>query len=109
MNSEKLLAGLALTVCLVMLLRLALPAPRRDRFDRALLRGWQQLASFTTNLFQWPTRRRQARQAALDAITRAQKKSSGSSARGQWKGNVYTPDSFGSQQDGDGPSKRDLH
>jgi hypothetical protein len=109
MNPEKLLAGLALAVCAVMLLRLALPEPRRVRFDRALLRSWQQLASFATNLIHWPTRRRQARQAALDAITRAQKKSEAPLAKGQWKGNVYTPDSFGSGRDGDAPSKRDLH
>lgn len=109
MNPEKLLAGLALLVCVAMLLRLVLSAPRRVRFDRALLRSWQQLASFVTNLIQWPSRRRQARQAAVDAITRAQKKSSRPSAKGQWKGNVYTPDAFGSEPDGDLPPKRDLH
>jgi hypothetical protein len=73
MNPEKLLAGLSLVVCAVMLLRLTLRAPRRA-----------------------------ARAAAQDAIRRAQTK-----PNGQWKGNVYTPDSFGSERKP--PSKRDLH
>jgi hypothetical protein len=102
MNPEKLLAGLALMVCAAMLLRLALPAPRRQRFDRALLRMWQRLSTTVINLIHWPARRRAAREAAQDAIRRAQNKPSG-----QWKGNVYTPDSFGSERKP--PSKRDLH
>ena len=96
------MAGLALAVCLVMLLRLALPAPRRGRFDRALLKMWQRLSLAVINLVQWPARRRAARAAAQDAIRRAQNKPSG-----QWKGNVYTPDSFGSEREP--PPNRDLH
>jgi hypothetical protein len=102
MNPEKLLAGLALAVCAVMLLRLILRAPRRERFDRALLRMWQRLSAAVTNLIHWPVRRRAAREAAQEAIRRAQNKPSG-----QWKGNVYTPDSFGPEREP--PSKRDLH
>jgi hypothetical protein len=102
MNPEKLLAGLALVVCAVMLLRLTLREPRRARFDRALLRIWQQLSASVRNLIHWPARRRAARAAAQDAIRRAQTKPSG-----QWKGNVYTPDSFGAERKP--PSKRDLH
>jgi hypothetical protein len=102
MNPEKLLAGLAFVVCVVMLLRLALPAARRDRIDRGLRRSWQYLSAAVTGLACWPARRRAARQAAQDAIRRAQNKPSG-----QWKGNVYTPDSFGSERNP--PSKRDLH
>jgi hypothetical protein len=102
MNPEKLLAGLALAVCVVMLLRLALPHRRRQRFDHALLQAWQRLSLCTMNVIQWPARRRAARAAAQDAIRRAQNKPSG-----QWKGNVYTPDSFGSEQKP--RSKRDLH
>ncbi|XVJ71397.1 MAG: hypothetical protein HEQ39_18720 [Rhizobacter sp.] len=102
MNPEKLLAGLAFAVCVVMLLRMALPAPRLGRFDRGFLRAWRQLWTACTDLMHWPARRRAARQAAQDAIRRAQNKPGG-----QWKGNVYTPDSFGSERDP--PSKRDLH
>jgi hypothetical protein len=102
MNPEKLLAALALAVCVVMLLRMAVPATRRARLDRALLRIWQQLRTAAHNLIHWSARRRAAREAAQDAIRRAQTKPSG-----QWKGNVYTPDSFGSERKP--PSKRDLH
>jgi hypothetical protein len=102
MNPEKLLAALALAVCVVMLLRMALPATRRARLDRAMLRIWQQLSASVHNLIHWSARRRAAREAAQDAIRRAQTKPSG-----QWKGNVYTPDSFGSERKP--PSKRDLH
>jgi hypothetical protein len=102
MNPEKLLAGLALAVCVGMLLRMALPAPRRGRLDRGFLRAWQQLRATLAHLIHGPARRRAAREAAQQAIRRAQNKPSG-----QWKGNVYTPDSFGS--DREPPSKRDLH
>ena len=104
MNPEKLLAALALLVCAVMLLRLVVAAPHRERFDRALSRTWQKMSSLAIQLVRWPTRRRQARQGALDAIARAQRQ-----PKGQWKGNVYTPDSFSGHKDGDTPSKRDLH
>jgi hypothetical protein len=102
MNPEKLLAGLALAVCVAVLVRLALRPPRRQRFDRALLQVWQQLSTGTMNVIQWPARRRAAREAAQEVIRRAQNKPTG-----QWKGNVYTPDSFGSERKP--PSKRDLH
>ncbi len=102
MNPEKLLAGLALAVCVVMLLRLTLRAPRRERFDRALLRMWQQRSTAVTNLIHRPARRRAAREAAQDAIRRAQNKPGG-----QWKGNVYTPDSFDSERKP--PPEGDLH
>ena len=102
MNPERLLAGLALAVCVVMLLRLALPAPRRQRFDRVLLKIWHRLSLAVIKLIQWPAQRRAARAAAQDAIRRAQNKPSG-----QWTGNVYTPDSFGSERKP--PSKNDLH
>ena len=38
---EQVLAGLGLAVCVLLLLRLTLNAPRRYRVDSALRRGWQ--------------------------------------------------------------------
>jgi hypothetical protein len=104
MNPEKLLAGLALAVCVAMLGRMLLSTTRRHRLDGALRRTWQQLKSTLIGLIHWPTHRRNARKAARDAIARAQQK-----PKGRWKGNVYTPDSFGSEPDREPPSKRDLH
>lgn len=37
---EQVLAGLVLAVCVLLLLRLTLNAPRRYRIDSALRRGW---------------------------------------------------------------------
>jgi hypothetical protein len=114
MPAEKILAALALAVCVAMLVRMALKPGRRAQCDRAALRLWRSLAQGAQALLQWPSRRRRARQAAQDAIRRAQGKAAGAAkgaARGRWKGNVYTPDAFGGQDD-DGdppPPRRDMH
>lgn len=73
---EKLLAGIVLAACAVMLLRLALGPARRQRFDAFFVRLWR-----------WPRTRRNAQKLADDAIRRAR----GGVRR---DGNVYTPDSF---------------
>lgn len=114
MHAEKILAALALAVCVAMLVRMALKPGPRAQCDRIALRLWRGLAQGTQALLQWPARRRRARQAAQDAIRRAQDKASGSAkgqSKGRWKGNVYTPDAFGGQ-DGDDeppPPRRDMH
>jgi hypothetical protein len=83
---EKGFAAIVLAACLVMLLRLALGAQRRQRFDAAAIRAWLRVRSAALALWRWPRSRRQARQLADDAIRRA--------SQGKWDGNVYTPDEF---------------
>jgi hypothetical protein len=83
---EKGLAAIVLAMCLVMLLRLALGARRRQRFDAIAIRGWLRLRGAALALWRWPRSRRQARQLADDAIRRA--------SQGQWDGNVYRPEQF---------------
>jgi hypothetical protein len=79
-------AAIVLAACLVMLLRLALGARRRQRFDAVAIRAWLRLRAAAVALWRWPRSRRQARQLADETIRRA--------SRGQWDGNVYTPDEF---------------
>ncbi len=105
MAVEKLFAGLALALCIVMLLRMTLGAQRRARLDRRALQGWKRLTQWVQYLLHWRSRRESARQASQKAIRRAQHK-----AKGKWKGNVYTPDTLGSGDDPNKPaSQRDLH
>lgn len=76
---EKVLAGIVLAVCVVMLVRLALGARARMRFDhiaRAVGRSPIMLVH-----------RIRAARAAAQAIRRAK-------SAGEWDGNVYTPKSF---------------
>lgn len=91
--SEQLLAGLTLTVCAVLLVRLCLSPARRQRFDRTVSAwGWT-LRRGALQLWHWRAARRVARTEAEAAIRRAQ----GGRARedeGEWTGNVYTPKSF---------------
>lgn len=86
MLSEKLLAGLVLAFCVVMLLRLVLGPARRQRFDRFFRNLWAGLRARAVALWRWPRSRRKAQQLADDAIRRARE--------GRWDGNVYTPDQF---------------
>ena len=83
---EKGFAAIVLAACLVMLLRLALGAQRRQRFDAAAIRAWLRLRAAAITMWRWPRSRRQARQLADETIRRA--------SQGQWDGNVYTPDEF---------------
>ena len=76
---EKVLAGLELAICAVMLLRLCQGVRARYRFDqaaRAVARGPV-----------WVVHRFRASRAAAEAIRRAK-------SAGDWQGNVYTPKSF---------------
>jgi len=76
---EKVLAGTALAVCVVMLLRLCLGARARYRFDRA----WRA----AVHAPMWVVHRVRASRGAAEAIRRAK-------SAGEWEGNVYTPKSF---------------
>lgn len=83
---EKGFAAIVLAACLVMLLRLALGARRRQRFDAVAIRIWLRLRGAALALWRWPRSRREARKLADDAIRRA--------SQGQWDGNVYRPEQF---------------
>lgn len=88
--AEKVLAGLVVAVCLVLLVRLGLKPHLRYRFDQRAREAWQGLSGGARRL----ARRRPARppspeeaeKVAQEAIRRAQE--------GSWRGNVYTPKSF---------------
>lgn len=83
---EKGFAAVVLVACLVMLLRLALGARRRQRFDAVAIRIWLRLRAAAAAVWRWPRSRREARKLADDAIRRA--------SQGQWDGNVYRPEQF---------------
>lgn len=84
--TEKILAGLVLAACVVMLLRMALSARRRDVLDRRLRAAWHGMRQWGSQLLHGRARHRAAQQAAQEAIRRAQE--------GRWDGNVYRPDAF---------------
>ena len=83
MSAERVLAAIALAVCVLLLVRLMLGTRRRMRVDAALRRGM--LA--TRGAFASIRHRREAARVADEAIKRARN-------RGEWDGNVYTPKSF---------------
>ena len=84
---EKLFAGLTVAVCMVMLVRLCLGAPRRRRFDAAAHRTWATWRRRVVHAWHWRSRRQAAARAAEAAIRRAQ-------TGVQRDGNVYKPKSF---------------
>ena len=87
---ERVFAAIVLAVCVVLLVRLMLGAPRRYRFDSALRRATQWLRRTGSSIWHWRDARRAAeaaRKVADEAIERARN-------RGEWDGNVYTPKSF---------------
>ena len=92
---QQIFAGLVLAACALLLVRLVIGERRRYRFDAAARRLWFTLRRFalwlqrkTLSLWHWRSARRQAAQAAEEAIRRAR------SADGAWDGNVYKPKSF---------------
>lgn len=89
---EPIVAGVILTLCLFGLVRLLLGRARQQRVDAALRRAWFAVRVKALTLWRWRRIRRDADQAARDAIARA----SGKPARpdGEWKGNVYEAGSF---------------
>ena len=76
---EKVLAGVGVAVCVVMLVRLCLSAQARYRFDHAV-RSVARLPMLAVH-------RVRASRGAAEAIRRAK-------TGGDWQGNVYTPKSF---------------
>ena len=101
---EKYLAGATLVVCVVLLLRLVLPAAQRRRFDgaaRSATYGARRAARKARAMVVEPYRawrlKRSAHRMADEAIRRAR------DGGGEWTGNVYRPKSFQRP-----PKKEDL-
>lgn len=102
----RVLAGVVLAVCLVLLLRMAIGLRRRERLDAALRRltgRWRRPAAGRSP----PAPRvdpREAARVADEAIRRAAR-------RGRWEGNVYKPDAFRPPDDdrSERPDRRKPH
>jgi hypothetical protein len=84
---EKVIAGIVLAVCAVLLLRLALPPRQRARLDAAWRRGVLGGRQWGRRVWFWRSHRQTATREAEEAIRRAQRKV-------QRDGNVLRPDSF---------------
>ncbi|MCV2420066.1 hypothetical protein [Paucibacter sp. DJ2R-2] len=94
-------AALGLLTCLLLALRMALPASRQRQVDAALRRAWARLRELAFQLRHWRRHRQHSKQAAAEAaelIRRAK-------ARDEVDrdGNVYRPKQF------DPKKRRDLH
>ena len=85
--TETLLAGLAVAVCAVLLVRLCLGVRLRVRFDAAMRRAWVACRLAALRIWHLRASLRRAARAADEAIERAR--------RGvERDGNVYKPKSF---------------
>lgn len=84
---EKVFAGIALAVCAVLLLRMLLPEPQRERLDAAWQRAVQGGRHLALRVWFWRTHRQRAAREAEEAIRRAQRSV-------ERDGNVIRPDSF---------------
>ena len=107
---EKLLIAIVLVACLVLLLRMALPARAQQRFDTTLRRWNWQLRGLGQRLWRWPKARKDAARTAEEVIRRAREGKRRGNGRGngrdgaqdkgqdqadgEWDGNVYRPKSF---------------
>jgi hypothetical protein len=85
---DKLLAGLVLAVCAVMLARLVMGESRRWKFDAALRQAWGTTRRRVVWAWRWPSVRRNAAREAEEAIRRAARVS------GERDGKVFRPDAF---------------
>ena len=84
---EQILAGIAVAVCAVLLLRLCVGERLRYRFDLAVQRAWTACRRVALRVWHWRSSRRSASRIAEEAIERAR--------RGvERDGNVYKPKSF---------------
>jgi hypothetical protein len=83
---EKILVGIVLAICGVLMLRMLLGERRRYRFDAALRRFAIASRIRALRVWHWRSAHRQARRDAEEAIRRARE--------GEWDGNVYKPKSF---------------
>ena len=88
---ERILAGLTVAACLVMLMRLCLGERRRQRFDAFVRRTVAACRRQALSVWHWRSRRKAAARAAEEAIRRAR-----SGARRD--GNVVRPESFGDRR-----------
>lgn len=86
---EKISAAVLLAVCLVMLLRLIVGDQRCRTFDARAQGAWVAMGTKLHRVARWRSNRRQAVDAARDAIRRAR---AGGEVRRD--GNVYHPESF---------------
>lgn len=84
---ERIFAITMVLVCVVLLARQFMGAPRRFRLDRALRGATRALRGRALGLYRWPAARRAARREADVAIRRAR----GESER---DGNVIRPKAF---------------
>jgi hypothetical protein len=85
--SEKLIAGIALAVCVALLTRMMLGPRRRQRLDAASRRIWASLRNAAGRAAHWRSSRHAATVAAQDAIARARRASI-------TEGNVIRPRAF---------------
>ncbi len=85
---EKIFAGAVVLVCLALLVRQFIGAPRRYRLDSGLRRIGRALRALALRLYHGPAIRRRARREAEETIRRAR------GDDGEWQGNVYRPKSF---------------
>jgi hypothetical protein len=95
---DKLLAGIALSICVVLLARLVVGQRTRHRLDSFARRCWRMLQKTTQIARRWfATKRHEksttaaATRAAEAAIRQARDRAR---EQGTWDGNVYTPKSF---------------
>lgn len=84
---EKILAGVVLAACAVMLVRLMLGERRRWQFDSAMRRAYEACKRRVLSVSRWRATRRDAARAADEAIRRARDVT-------ERDGNVYKPKSF---------------
>lgn len=84
MTVDRVLAAIALAVCVVMLVRLAVGARWRAKGDAVLRRALRAVRGMALSV----RHRREAARAAEEAIKRARERG------GEWDGNVYKPKSF---------------
>ncbi|WIV97107.1 hypothetical protein [Kinneretia aquatilis] len=94
-------AALGLLTCLLLALRMALPAARQRQVDAALRRSWLRLRELASQLRHWRSHRQLRKQAAAEAaelIRRAKAREDVDR-----EGNVYRPKQF------DPKKRRDLH
>jgi hypothetical protein len=92
---EKIIAGITILVCVVLLLRLCVGERLRYRFDATVRHAWLSLRRSALRLWHWRASRRRAEQRAQQeadaAIKQAQRKAASAFQR---DGNVYKPDAF---------------
>jgi Tfp pilus assembly protein PilX len=84
---EKIFAGIALVVCLALLLRMGLRQHQQQRVDAAAQRMADGSRRLAHRLWFWRAHRQHAAREAEEAIRRAQRKV-------RRDGNVVRPDSF---------------